>query len=615
MYCRNCGKLLNDGDKFCVSCGEPVIKGEETLQDEKVFSPQFKKESIEKEEKVVKPTGFNEKDSFKDVTEAYNSEPKKTPGANFSWDLEGFPTGEPKKTEEINFNWTAVIEEKKSRKPEIFEPENLDLVEDEKKPPEVLKKEEFTASNKVVPDGESISVEGNEPDENLEEALFEEMNVDKDPLGQIPDKIDKFYTFNKKNEEFQQLLDAEYNKMHGEKVADKDEMLAPEEPVLADATNLEPVNVEKIETEPIVSEPVDAQETDNKLPPSGEIANNIENAAESAGNSEQGFSPGVGEDAKKDSNSETGKSNVEFNSSTEAEKTEVVTGNEKRLTFDDVFPVDGDDDKDTIGDKQKNKKQKKGEKAKGKNGITFTDDEDNNKKPKKKNKALKVIAIILIVLVAIELVIIGIKYLAPDSVITEKIDGAYGTISDFFTGTNNGNGNNTPSVTAISKIIEAQKTRNVNIGTIVENVNLTFSDSVNYGFDEINSASDFTDSAWYTDDKGDTVNYGSEIIGTIISYYSTWVDKANGTNDDVLSYLKKGTKLFDRIEALKPDEDITFGINKLEIGEIKTGEKGFYIYATVTKINSKTNKEVLEKHIIYMEPVEKTMKIVEINEF
>lgn len=95
MYCKNCGKLLDEGDKFCSNCGTKV---------EKEFVPDFKKRQQEAPQ------------------EAEEERPKKSFHIEeFNWDLEGYPT-DNRKTEDVDFNWESVLDDRqRSRRGE--EPE------------------------------------------------------------------------------------------------------------------------------------------------------------------------------------------------------------------------------------------------------------------------------------------------------------------------------------------------------------------------------------------------------------------------------------------------------------------------------------------------------------
>ena len=104
----------------------------------------------------------------------------------FDWNLEGFPTTRPQKTEDVDFNWDSVLE-KRSRI-------GSDAVYPEKKEPVEL--QEPTVEKIELPETRDEAM----PVEELEKELFGSLEKEPD---------DRFYTFNQKNNAFQELLDKE----------------------------------------------------------------------------------------------------------------------------------------------------------------------------------------------------------------------------------------------------------------------------------------------------------------------------------------------------------------------------------------------------------------------
>lgn len=89
MYCKKCGKIMGDEDRFCGYCGTMVdSKTEEKKPTEELF---WKTEESEK------------------ATEA---ESRKHERVSFDWNLDGFPSGEQKRTDTVDFNWNSVIDER-----------------------------------------------------------------------------------------------------------------------------------------------------------------------------------------------------------------------------------------------------------------------------------------------------------------------------------------------------------------------------------------------------------------------------------------------------------------------------------------------------------------------
>lgn len=206
MYCKKCGKRLADGDKFCGNCGTKIDASEINI-------------------------GFAEEEP----------KPKKNfDFGAFNWDLDGYPDEDKAKTEDVDFNWNTVLEEKKRKDIEeksftetiMTENELFDRIQSEdnaKDASEISFNWELGSTTRVekadrfesiIPKVEEkaeleIPVEVSEEHEevkdlvNIDEALAAGLAAASSPRK----SIDKFYTFNQKNEEFQALLDQEYERL------------------------------------------------------------------------------------------------------------------------------------------------------------------------------------------------------------------------------------------------------------------------------------------------------------------------------------------------------------------------------------------------------------------
>lgn len=180
MFCRECGNKLGENDKFCSNCGVKVMANQMQMG-----------ASTPKEEKP--------KDEELKPRRTFVSE-------EFDWDLEGLPTGKSK-TEDIDFNWASVLEEKERRR---FRPDPM--FKGEAPALEKAMRWEFPEDSpkEVIQEEKEKEVRILEPDE-LEKELFGKEK--EEVLPRTKDTLDKFYTFNKKNAEFQALLDEEYEKV------------------------------------------------------------------------------------------------------------------------------------------------------------------------------------------------------------------------------------------------------------------------------------------------------------------------------------------------------------------------------------------------------------------
>lgn len=206
MYCKKCGKRLADGDKFCGNCGTRIDATEINI-------------------------GFAEEEP----------KPKKNfDFGAFNWDLDGYPDEDKAKTEDVDFNWNTVLEEKKRKDIEeksftetiMTENELFDRIQSEDNAKDAselsfnwelgstTRVEKADRFESIIPKVEekaelNIPVEVSEEHEevkdlvDVDEALAAGLAAASSPRK----SIDKFYTFNQKNEEFQALLDQEYERL------------------------------------------------------------------------------------------------------------------------------------------------------------------------------------------------------------------------------------------------------------------------------------------------------------------------------------------------------------------------------------------------------------------
>lgn len=290
MYCKNCGNKLNDGDKFCSSCGSPVDDPETRI-----------------------PPGPDE--------EAEKRERKSFHMAGFDWDLDGFPGYTPtNQKDDTAFEWESIMEDRRyqdnlqgkdTTKGQLFEAAHDDTeslgrradyraalgttaridraaMEEASRPREPL--------SDPSKDG-SFKYDEEEARRTMAEGILAAKNRPKNS------EIDKFYTFNKKNEEFQALLDREYERIkmrikeedEAEKVlAEKEKRLdairqrwtglssESDDEQVENSEGTDPAEADrekKVETQPI---PEADQAAEVDLPEAAEPAEEVDSAEEMA---------------------------------------------------------------------------------------------------------------------------------------------------------------------------------------------------------------------------------------------------------------------------------------------------------------------------------------------
>ncbi|MCI5687900.1 MAG: zinc ribbon domain-containing protein [Emergencia sp.] len=601
MYCKKCGKLLDADDRFCSKCGARV---------EKEFIPAFKQQ-----------------DEASGEISDEKLRRQRTP-ERFNWDLDGYPTDQ-KKTEAIDFNWDSVLEEKQRN---LFARE---LAQSELRAASAAEETEELPAEDAEATAEPESFGSAEAVE--QDRLFAEMSASEaEEPTRVMDRgagkaegIDKFYTFNQKNAAFQALLDQEYERIQSGQdfvpsfIAEKEAEAAPEEPPKTDCDSRHEefdwtLPGDKAFSEAVKKETEEPQlwwETDSKAP-------EMEEPQAPAEVSDQSLEDAyIGVELTR-----TPESYLALNQQKEMSHQAAGTGfaEAEKLpadevpTLEELAPEEGEAAHGQFPPSRT--AQKKAEEDKSR--LTFydvfgadDDDDASAEEPKKKGRALKIIAIFLCIFIVLDLAAIGILHFAPDSEAGKIIDKGYQRILGIFTGESQMEEPPQEPVEQLgetARLIEMKKSLGVNIATCEEDTTLLFEDGKDYGFEGFSNTYTFANKPWYTDDEGNSVTYGEEIISTVIQFYSAWVDKINGKNDDILDFVDETSDLYAEMQELQETEGVSYGINKLSIGDIRTGGAGFYVYVSVVKVDSDAGKEFTEKQILYMEPVNKTMQIVEI---
>ena len=187
MYCRNCGRELLENDNFCPVCGTKVEK---------------KTQEPESREIVFDP----------------NTVPETKENFDFKWDLEDFNRQQRKTEDAASFDWGDLLGVKKER-----------------------------TVNDRISEASRLPGRSYEP---ISDFVFDPSGAAQPAERRTSDKFgsreDDFYTFSKKNAEFQELLNKEHERVRK----------AKEEREL----RLEELNLDNINKEIVLDEPAEEQE-------------------------------------------------------------------------------------------------------------------------------------------------------------------------------------------------------------------------------------------------------------------------------------------------------------------------------------------------------------------
>lgn len=612
MFCNNCGNPLRKADKFCSNCGTPVEKTE------KSEDPLFKNEAMgisqeqnqEIEIKIEPPT---EKFDW-NVHTFPGTEPRRTEDIDFDWHMDDGALRPEKKGEEIafapEFPWgkesedrgqlnapaflrmdepTSPMEERKAghgapvfvgagpklevieqRKPGSGTPAfigvgpKLEIIEDKRQEPfdeggiageepreseEAVKPKEEPELKSSVEEYSGWTFDAEAPYQDdvvgpkmwvpgtptvelmdsfetekiivgteLEKEIFRNIETPENPtLARQTAKIDKFYTFNKKNEEFQKLLDKEYEKVKSGRGERTETFGGEVEDLRRDREGIEEP-VPTIRSRSQVEEMARARE----LFFSDEAEGDFDDAEE-----------GVREE-KSTTQADEIKTEVkqEEESTFGEEKPQPV---ERELTEDEknaeAFWAEGEAERERQEEEQERSREKSG-------------------------KAGTVTIVILSIILAVLVILLAIRFFAPDSPAAKKMDEVTNKLFTVFQGEENTAiaAESDPEIASEDKTgliqLELDKNRDGAIETIRYNSSLAFDESYDYGDMDINNSRVLTDNKWYTDPKKGAQYYDRNLVGTVIEYAAQWA----------------------------MDNRDTGILKTLDIGEFRQGEAGFYVW-------------------------------------
>jgi len=171
-----------------------------------------------------------------------------------------------------------------------------------------------------------------------------------------------------------------------------------------------------------------------------------------------------------------------------------------------------------------------------------------------------------------------------------------------------------PAVSATTAAITKAMTGITNIGGASEDTALIFSSGTNYAIEGVDLASVFTNAPWYTDGSGAEVTYVDAAVGTVLEYYSKLMDKLNSGDDGVMELVEENSQLYGELSIISANQDVTYEIKDIKIGEIRSNESNFYVLATVSESMSNAAEPEVATKLIHLQVNDesKTVKVVNI---
>ena len=660
MYCKKCGKRLADGDKFCGNCGTKIDVSEINI-------------------------GFAEEEP----------KPKKNfDFGAFNWDLDGYPDEDKAKTEDVDFNWNTVLEEKKRKDIEeksftetiMTENELFDRIQSEdnaKDASEISFNWELGSTTRVekadrfesiIPKVEEkaeldIPVEVSEDHEEVKDLVdIDEALAAGIAAASSPRKsIDKFYTFNQKNEEFQALLDQEYERLRNRIredseaeaiIANKEEKLEQaratwskeplEEPVeeaeetvevteeteapveVAVESEVEATEVEEAEAE-AVNDAENTEEAQDTEVETEEAPETEETDVETESEFEEVEEPAIQEEACAceaedevacDISSEDAEEACVVETQAQAEEVEKAEETEAEDTYDDNEEAEAEEtpSKPESGnppsDEEKKEEDASGDEDSKETKLHYSDifanDDvhDSNSGNEQKTGRWKIIVLdIIIVILAIAVICSGISVFAKGSAPANKISQGISWVTEKFSGSSDNSKDDKKSEEKAEKtksmedVVAAAKKNYVNIGKVQYDSKLKFDTSKDYGISELKNAKKFKDGEF----SGGKL-LSEAIVNLSLGYYSGLTDKVNSGSDDVLKLINEDSELYGHVKAIAEGNEEQ-QIKNIKIGEIKNSGSNYYVILQITEGKANSSDTSTETKILSILNKGKELKV------
>lgn len=458
-------------------------------------------------------------------------------------------------------------------------------------------------------------------------------------------QIDKFYTFNRKKEEFQKLLDKEYERIENklepggfeEDIAgfmdvergtavegttqleemvkartlffddpffvpeddkeEKEEELAVAEALADDEGGIPAEELEGTKSK-VVFEP-QAEESLADVLAEQEKAEQQEAESEEA----EALDKAAEEEAapvETETKSDEDKNNSEEKAeeATEAEKTEIKDAKEETSEEESV-----EEDKKDKSDEaahiviEPNVKPEEKDDDTEKLAREFFESDDEDEK-RKMGKGSKILIWILSIIIVITAALLVVRIALPDTVISRQMDNIAYKVVSLFTGEDedaDASAGRDSLVEDKTGLIQLQIDQNYKdgIATIKYNADAAYDENKDYPDETgLSDAKDIQSNLWYTDDSDNSHYYDEELVGAVIAFESQRLALINDADNKVMSMVEKSSSIEDQLkEEAGSDKDIDFSL--LEIGDIKVAGNSYFVWVNET-IDGEQSQKIYE---------------------
>jgi hypothetical protein len=161
-------------------------------------------------------------------------------------------------------------------------------------------------------------------------------------------------------------------------------------------------------------------------------------------------------------------------------------------------------------------------------------------------------------------------------------------------------------------MVASQLTNNVNIKEIKYSDAFKYSPNITYKDSDIATSQPIANNIWYKDKDDKAFYYEQSAVASIIKFDSLWIDYVNSGNEDAIDLTKEDTEARENVLGFNRSSGLTEEFLLLEIGEIRQSTNYLYVWTheriKVTESGKSVTKDY--KWIYQLEPVDKKLLIV-----
>jgi hypothetical protein len=161
-------------------------------------------------------------------------------------------------------------------------------------------------------------------------------------------------------------------------------------------------------------------------------------------------------------------------------------------------------------------------------------------------------------------------------------------------------------------MVASQLSNNINIKEIKYSDAFKYSENITYRDPDIAKSLPIANNIWYKDKDDKPYYFEQSAVASIVKFDSLWIDYVNSGNEDAIDLTKEDTEARENVLGFDRSTGLTEEFLLLEIGEIRQSTNYLYVWTheriKVTDNGKSVTKDY--KWIYQLEPVDKELKIV-----